>query len=320
MRKLLVCWVTVLAVVSGLTSDSFGSNTVDLGDVEVLAANWLVVNDPLNAADLTGDEDVNILDFELLASNWLEQQDEINISDHIDMVAVSSYVNYNDPDMADDTAYHFEIIITTDELVSKLYFETVTGNLFAIASDAESVIQVGDATITTRRTYDAGSDSYEWFYDASFTTSSGLAGYADGNITITSLFGNGQRGSTDIWFGVPGTNDSMSMPVQEPVITTISNNSTVSSPVTLEWDEYSGDDANYLAFEAVSETNEDIYISGPMQFYPGGFSNPVEMGEGDWLVKLAFAAAYPPALNDDDIMVQVSKYSEVDYSISVANN
>ena len=318
MRKLIVLLVLALAVMPVFGLDIDESGIVDLGDVQVMAGNWLAVGEPLNAADLNGDDDVNLLDYELVASRWLDTVAVINISDHMSQVVVSNYINYNNPDILTDTAYHFELQVTTDDQVSKLYISTPAGNIFAIPADSELVTTVGDATITTRRTLDGG--DYIWFYDGSFSTDAGLADYGDGIFTVTALFADGRRGATDVWFGESGGSNFLSQPTQEPVMTSITNTTTVSSPVTFEWDAYAGGDANYLAFEAVSEVHNTIASSGPLLFYATGLGSPLAMGDGDWVVKLAFAVAFPPEDNADGIEVRVSKYSESDYTITVASN
>ncbi len=318
MRKLILLLVMAMSVMPAFALDNDNSGMVDVGDVQTLADNWLTVDDPLNVADLNGDEDINVLDFELLASQWLDSVADVVISDHLSQVVVSNYINYCNPDIATDTEYHFELIVETGSEVAKLYFTSPAGNIYAIPAASEEVTVVGDGTITTRRTLEGSGGTYQWFYDASFPTDAGLADYGDGTFTITALFADGGRAATDVWFGVPDSGSFLSQPVQEPVMTSFSNGATVSSPVTFGWNTYEGEDANYLAFEAVSDVHSDILTGGPLLFYATGLGSPLAMGDGDWTVKLAFAVAYPPDENADGIEVRISKYTESDYTITVA--
>ena len=321
MRKLIGLLIGVLTAVPVFALDNDNSGYVDLGDLGILAENWLVVDEPLNVSDLNGDEDINILDFEMLASQWLDPVAGVNISDHIDLIEMSSYINYKDPDVETDTEYHFDISVTTSDDVSKLYFESPAGSVYAMPLDDEVVSVVGDVTITTTCTYNIFTGQYDWFYDVSAATAVGLAGYGDGTITLTAIFDDGRRGSTEAWFGVPQSEDFLAQPTQLPEFTSFANNGSVGSPVTFEWEEYAGDSASVVALELVSDVHTNVYRNGAIELNPTGLEQAIALGDGDWVAKLAFINLYPIMSNpnSDGIEVRSTKYVEVDYSITVVS-
>jgi len=61
----------------------------------------------------------------------------------------------------------------------------------------------------------------------------GLADFGDGNYEIITCYEDGTQEQTAAWFGIPGTDEPIPQPVEEPVIASFSDGDVVTSPVTI---------------------------------------------------------------------------------------
>ena len=235
------------------------------------------------------------------------------ISDHVFEVEIDHGLDYADPANANDTSYEFFVEIATDDTVEFIEILAPGGETFTIPRLADQWDGINE--IWTHWEYDAGSDSYRWEYEATYTDISDFDVYGDGTYVFNIYYFSGSEHQTNVWYGIPGTTDPIVQPIQEPVLTYPSHGAVdVVSPVTITWEEIT--DPGAVGIFLFLETS-----GGPEQDYDFDLSetnsDPIVLANGLWNAEFGFGPWYETADNGDGIGVGVGKYAESDYEFTV---
>lgn len=237
------------------------------------------------------------------------------ISDHVSSVDIEMGVDYRSASDESDTTYDFGLYASTSSRVDSIEVSTPAGNSFVVYNTGYTYTATTDGWIETNYYYDAESGLYEWDYEQSFDNIAGLDFYGDGNYTITVHYANGQSHQTTVWFGIPGTADPIPQPLQKPVYTSFSDGDTLSSPVTFSWQQCTDPNANYIWFDLESDDGwDDVEIDFDTNVTQ--LDQPLALNPGTWRSNLGFATYYVTT-NNDGISIDVAKYSENDYQITI---
>lgn len=295
-----------------------GDGHINLADFAVLADGWLDAcgspNNWCNGADFDTSGQVDISDLDEFIYHWL---DDTTVSDHVFGIYIENGLDYESSDTPDDDTYDFDMGIMTDETVVSVAFTTPAGNTFTIPCQLIEESMQPDGFRAVGREYDDEDGMYEWRYEYEFYHPDPLDAYGDGAYIVTATCENGLTYQTTAWFGIPGTDDAIPQPTQQPVYTSFSDGDTVTSPVTFNWLLCTDPNAIWIWFDLESENEEDVEIDLPTS--ATGLDEPLDLNPGLWEAYLGFATYYV-ASNSDGIIVDVAKYTESDYDIGVLDN
>ena len=216
-------------------------------------------------------------------------------------------IDYNDPAIADDTAYVFYFEVETDSTVNRIDVLTPAGNTFQIVSDAHTQA----AGVETWHLDNLG--THVWAYEATYTDAASLDNFGDGTYTVTASHGVSDQSRTDILFAVADSSEAIAQPNQEPVITAPAQNTQVTSPVTVEWEPYIEAIATSIRLELASGNGSIIANDYTVD---AAASAPLTPADGIYNGRLSFENSHQSA-NADGIPVTAVKYSESDFSFEV---
>ena len=242
-----------------------------------------------------------------------------DISDFISNVIIEQIWDYGDPTDKTDLMYEFyfaveaysNTAINMDSDIASIEILTPAGNSFQIPKQSG---QWSDG-IWKSYEYDTELGIATWDYRARFENVTGLQDYGDGIYIITIHFVDSGCDQIAVWFGIPGTQNSIPQPIQEPVLISPSHNQTVVSPV--EFTGQSCIDVNTTEIRIeIQEDRAGVYEKS-LDVEETSFG-PVNLTDGFWEIVLAFGQS--ASSDDNGISVEVGKYSQSTYNFTVIGN
>lgn len=297
--------------------DINNNSRVDMGDLAALSALWMTSDCGFcDDSDLTGDRIVDAKDLSVLAENWLYED---RVADHILQIEMTNHWIYDDPDDASSVQYGFEFMMIVDDRVAAVKFLTPTGTVIDIPAtfvytELPGKVVESDWNLDEGASADAGEDMYEWYFYAIFEKMSDLGDFGDGLYTITVEYVGGHSHQTDVWFGIPGTNDPMPQPTQIPLPLYPAPGESVTSPVTFSWEECTDANANFIWSGAENDATDDEIE----EMLPKGSTTwgPWDLSEGLWQKGLVYGT-FHQVQNSDGIDLFIFKYSLFEYEFTV---
>ena len=239
------------------------------------------------------------------------------VSDRVFAITIGMGHRYGYPDDPSDATYHFWLRVLTDASVEKVEFLTAYGRMCEIPKLQEHAEPILGGQRRTEWEFDAESCAFEWDYEVRFESPSSLRAYNDGDYTVIVHYADGGQDQTTVWFGVPGTNEPIVQPMQEPAFTSFAHGESVSSPVLVQWEPCVYPTVNLIDVEL----ENDETGQGERERFDGnatGMAQPLDLGEGTWQAWLAFGTLYN-AQNTDGIDVELVKYCESEYVVTVVS-
>lgn len=290
--------------------DFHADGRVNLADLAALAEHWQTADCGFcSYLDLTGDRNINLYDLLAFCAHWLEED---HISNHVFEIELGIGYDYEDADDALDDEIDYEFEVATDETVVAVEFTTPAGNTFSIPFGGVFLEEQPDGSIEYGREYDNEDKVYYWFYEHELSNSDSLAAYGDGLYTVTVTYENGLTDQTTFRYGVPGTSNPIPQPTQVPRLIGISDGDAVISPVAFNWEPCTDANAEWIWFEAEG----DEYIEIDLAKTATGLEEPLSLAGGEWEICLDFETYYVSE-NADGITIDIGKYCESDYEITV---
>jgi hypothetical protein len=294
-----------------------GDERINFFDFAELTAYWKNFECGMcSHTDLTGDRNVDNDDIRVFVNSWL---DEDKISNHVFYIDITCSWDYGSPDYTSDTAYVFEVEISTDGRIDYIEFSSPNDrSTFVIPNTPLTKYAIMGGTMEIGWEYDSDTGQYYWLYNPRFESLNSLSEYGDGLYSFTFYYTNGDQQHTTVWYGIPNTEDPIPQPTQMPIFTSFNNGDMVTSPVTFTWDKWqacTGLSASSIELDPEHESGEDMEFHLPS--CATGLDEPVEMTTGFWDdVELSFELNYLFE-NPEGIPIRASKYSESDYEFTV---
>jgi len=237
------------------------------------------------------------------------------VSDRVFSIGIWMVRRYGAPDDPFDTTYEFRLEVLTDSSVEKIEFLTAYGKIYEIPRLPEREEPILGGQRRTEWEFDAESCAFEWKYEATFESPASLRAYNDGDYTIIVYYADGEQDQTTVWFGVPGTDEPIVQPMQEPTFTSFAQGESVSSPVLIAWEPCVHPTVNLIGFGLENdETGQEE--EGMLGGDATGMTQPLVLAEGVWEAWLAFATWYDTQ-NADGIDLELVKYCESEYVLTV---
>ncbi len=230
------------------------------------------------------------------------------VGDHVFNVVITRGVDYGSP-VLEDTEYDFQFEIRTDETVQFVQVVTPVGYVFSITKTP-----VVSENVETEY-YPDSDGGFVWEYEGLSYAPAGLASYADGWYDVTVYYANQLPHHLLVWYGVPDTDQAISQPVQEPVITFPEHQSKYASPITIQWLGVTDLQVNYIHINLQNRTDESeeslLLDVGHTQW------GPHDLMAGAYEVEVSFAALYFVEDDGNGIEIMTAKYTECDYEFSI---
>ncbi len=245
-----------------------------------------------------------------------------DISDYISSmnIKINQIWDYNDPTDSTDLMYEFQLEIealvdpafaafNVEAHVEGIDFLTPAGYTFQIPKLPG---QWSDGIWTSYK-YDPELNMARWEYRARSTSLDDLRAYGDGEYTITvhylidslipPISSNDQ---ITVWFGIPGTQDPIPQPIQEPVLISPLYNQAATSPVIFMWEPCKDKNTTEISINVdehrTDGDKEDILDKNKTRW------GPVYLTDGLWEARLAFGQW--ASSSENKISVDVGKYSQ----------
>ncbi|MBN1363048.1 MAG: VCBS repeat-containing protein [Sedimentisphaerales bacterium] len=238
-----------------------------------------------------------------------------SVSGRVFAVSIGMGHKYGYPDDPADAAYEFWLEVLTDASVEKVEFFTPGGETCEIFRLQEREEPILGGQRRTECEVDAESCAFEWDYEVQFESPASLRAYGNGDYTLVVYYAGGKQDQTTVWFGVPGTNEPIVQPTQQPTFTSFANGESLSSPVRIDWEPSVHPTVNIVHVRL--ENDETGQEEG--EFFDAeatGMPQPVVLTEGFWQARLAFGTLYNTQ-NADGIDLELVKYSESEYVFTV---
>lgn len=290
--------------------DMDNNGKVNFADFSILAGQWMESECGFcDHADLTGDRGVNLLDLLVFAPQWLEED---KIGNHVFEIEMTTEWDYEYPDSGDDE-YVMGVEVHTDDMVERIEFTTPAGNTFEIPNAPVTQYLFAEGYMEIGREFDNETGHYLWLYASGFVSPDSLSVYGDGLYTFTVYYADGYSQQTTAWFGIPGTTDPIPQPKQIPVFTSFDNGDTLTSPVTFAWQPCTDCAAEHVWLTVFGDDSE---MEWNLPITATGLDEPLYLPEGWHEAELEFEVWYL-SQNSDGITIDVGKYSECDYMITV---
>lgn len=244
-------------------------------------------------------------------------KNDASISSHVFEIEIDRCRDYESPGQTSDDTFDFECEIETDDTVSKIIVMPL-GEWFSfeIPSGYNEYVDEFGYYHEMGREFNSETGHWEWWYVVECASSDSMTMYGDGEYVVKIYYTDGRVEQTKAWFGVPDTEDPIPQPTQMPVVTSFSDGSVVTSPVTFAWQACADPAAQFICLEYEQEAldiDEDFML--PIDSI--GLDAPVTMAAGNYEICFGFETWYGQN-NDDGIWISVGKYVESDYKITVA--
>ncbi len=242
-----------------------------------------------------------------------------DIADFVSNIFIGQIWDYGDPNDKTDLMYEFRLVveaysntaINMDADIASIEILTPAGSSFQIPKQSG---QWSDC-IWKSYEYDNESEVATWEYKARFDKVTGFKGYGDGLYIITIDFVDGGHDQMTVWFGIPGTQNSIPQPIQEPVLISPLHNQTVESPVEFTGQPCIDVNATEIRIE-IQEDRAGVYEKS-LDVEETSFG-PVNLTDGFWEIVLAFGQS--ASSDDSGISIEVGKYSQSIYNFTVTGN
>jgi hypothetical protein len=152
----------------------------------------------------------------------------IAVSEHVYMITIDEGWIYE----PNGLRTNLEIEIETDTTINLVEFITPANHTFQIP---KLPLQWSEG-IGTDWYSDPISGTYFWeYWIDDFNDSPERQDYGDGFYTIKAFYDGGGQYQTNVWYGIPESNDPISQPIQEPNLIFPPHNGAAPSPVTFTW-------------------------------------------------------------------------------------
>jgi len=233
------------------------------------------------------------------------------IAEHVYEIDIVTAWYLGAPDDPDDTEYSLGIEVRTDHCVDKIEVITPTGKSFIIPKTYSKFV-ISGTTAETEREYIPQKCAFEWDFEAEFGSPEELMTFGDGTYTVIAHYTDDSKGSTEVWFGIPGTNDPIPEPAIEPAFTNVSHGETLTSPVLLQWK--TCPNANFAWLDLEMDSSPYLHFT----FSPEAtvLDKTLDLAEGDWEADLACDILYDTK-NSDGIVTRVGRSKESNYEFTV---
>jgi uncharacterized repeat protein (TIGR01451 family)/fimbrial isopeptide formation D2 family protein len=153
--------------------------------------------------------------------------------------------------------------------------------------------------------YDSENHLARWEYLVSSENLNDLTAYGDGTYLITVNYLNNDQDQIPVLFGVPGTQDPMMQPTQEPVLTFPEYGQDVASPLILIWGTATDKNITQIRIH-VGEDRSGESKAGVVDKDRSRWG-PVYLTDGLWKTELAFGQWF--SSHGYRISIEVGKYS-----------
>lgn len=228
------------------------------------------------------------------------------VEDYLRRAQLAQGQTYDSPTDTMPT-YTFIIEFETAGGVASIQFQTPGGNTYTISSAAHS----SSAFVDTYHRVDG--NTHIWTYSAEFSTSAPLADYGDGTYHVTLRYVDGTTYQTTLWYGVPGTGNTLPQPTQKPNVTAPTYGGNTTSPVTFTWTPYPNINSVCVTIASPSggpDVVNDCVAGNATR------SNAHTLDEGVYNAKLSFENSYE-VTNADGIPFTYGKSVFMGYRFQV---
>lgn len=236
------------------------------------------------------------------------------VGDHVSWLDLWYEVQHENPLDVNDVQYSFDFEIGTDANVVRIEFITPQGRSFEIPNSPDNWDDVNQ--IWTNREFDEGSGLWEWDFCKESDDANVFDDFGDGVYTLTFFYAGDSNEQTQVLFADPGTSQPIPMPTQIPQIISPAYRSSVSSPVTMSWQECTDPNVNSLWVEMWDEsTDEGVESELPKAQISWG---PHDIDDGYWQAGICFDNVNH-IFNADGIEVWYGKtqYAEHPFAVGV---
>jgi len=235
---------------------------------------------------------------------------------HVFEVEIALGLDYEDPDDPNDTMHEFELTVVTDGSVQSVEFITPSGGIYEIPDMPQHEKPVPGGWLETAREYDEQAGVYEWSYELKLENPKILTDFGDGSYEIITYLEDGTQEQTTAWFVIPGTDQPIPKPVQEPILTSFADGDVLAPPVAVEWMAPTDPAINRVIVELARQDTPE-WIDFDLDKSATGIDEPLLLSAGPWAADLIFAAKYEYK-NSDFIKIRCLKYTETGYTFTVA--
>ncbi|KPL22509.1 MAG: hypothetical protein AMJ75_07955 [Phycisphaerae bacterium SM1_79] len=249
---------------------------------------------------------------------------EGDISDYVSSIDIniSQIWDYNDPENDTDLMYEFKLEIEAwagdylngfniDAFVKDIEFITPAGNLFTIPKlDGQ-----WSGGIWRSYEYDPQWNRARWLFRARSSNLNALKAYGDGEYTIQVNDVIDSQSQVALWFGVPGTNDPIAQPTQEPVLIFPEQDQQAGSPITFTWKPCTDKNATEVRINVKDGDTSEYYKEQSVNKERTSWG-PVVLTDGSWQAELAYGQ-WASSSYDDWITIEVGKYSQSRHQFTV---
>jgi len=243
-----------------------------------------------------------------------------DVADHVFFIDLNVTYLSEHGEPGEAMEHEFLIEIDTDDTVQRVEVLTPTGHTFEILPIEDHYDS--DTGIWTDYAYDDEDQVWVWEYEHAVETVEALETlYGDGNYRITVIYADSGWDWTIVWFGVPGSQQFIPQPTQQPAFVCPQHRESVTSPVTFEWEPCTDPAVRVLWVSAENDADEEIECDGPLDKTSSEWG-PVELSDGYWEGCLSFINGHHPVLdpglvNADGIPYAVSRMRETEIRFAV---
>ncbi|MFA5291594.1 MAG: hypothetical protein WC496_01020 [Phycisphaerae bacterium] len=227
------------------------------------------------------------------------------VEDHVYLFDMWYEIEYTNPLDDNDINYGFYIEVQTDDTVELIEFLTPAGNTYQIPNLEDNWDDVNQ--VWTTREFDDDSGNWNWEYNSDNNDDyNDLDRFGNGTYTFNFYYIDDTNETTTVRFLVPETNNPIPQPMQEPEFIYPQYRSSISSPVTLLWQQCT--DANTGSLWPCLEnlaTGYEIESNLPTPKNQTSYG-PHTIAAGYWEAELYFDRYYD-IVNDDGIEACIGK-------------
>jgi len=230
------------------------------------------------------------------------------VSDYLHRAQIAQGMAYESP--TDAIADHtFLLELQTGTNVSYIEFLTPGGHKYTIPSSAHT----SSAYVDTY--HQASGSTHIWTYMAQFSTGVPLADYGDGTYKVTLHYADGTDYESALWYGVPGSSNTLSQPTQKPNVTSPTYGEDTSSPVTFTWNNY-GNSINSICVAITNPSSGEDLVN---DCFSGSAtqSNAYPLAVGSYKAELSFEKSYD-VTNADGVPFSYGKGLFMGYKFDVS--
>jgi len=237
------------------------------------------------------------------------------ISDHVIYLEIEQGKTYFDATDPNDVEWEFDFDIVTDDTVEFVKLRTPAGYTFGIPMMDGNWDEPNQ--IWTQW-YSPDPNKYEWELSKNSTEAGGLDVFGDGTYIITVYYTGGGQGQTELWYGIPDSNEPLPEPAEQPVFTNpTGRDGDVPLPLTLRWQECNDPNVSSLWVEVWKELEYDEIIAYEAELPVSSVSStPFDVNDGFWEGEIYFDQWYD-ITNSDGIPGWIDKYtaSEIKFAV-----